>query len=42
VSEEGQEFENFSQKFCFPNFEWQKTNFTTFGPPIEKRFEKFT
>jgi len=32
VSEEGQEFENFSKKRCFLNFECQKPNFTTFGP----------
>jgi len=33
VSEEGQEFENLSKKCCFLSFEWQKTNFTTFGLP---------
>jgi len=26
-------FENFSKKGCFLSFEWEKTNFTTFGPP---------
>jgi len=32
-SEGGQELENFSKKRCFLSFEWQKTNFTTFGHP---------
>jgi len=32
VSEGGKEFENFSKKY-FLNFEWSKTNFTTFDPP---------
>jgi len=33
VSEEGQEFKNFSKKLCFLNFECYKTTFTTFGFP---------
>jgi len=33
VSEEGQEFENFSKKCCFLNFEWYESNFTTCGLP---------
>jgi len=39
VSEGGQEFESFSKKGCFLNFEWQKTNFTTFGTHT-KRLDK--
>ena len=27
------DFESFSKKGCFLVFEWEKTNFTTFGPP---------
>jgi len=27
------DFENFSKKASFLNFQWEKTNFTTFGPP---------
>ena len=27
------DFENFTKKGCFLSFEWEKTNFTTFGPP---------
>jgi len=30
------DFEIFSKKSYFFSFEWEKTNFTTFGPPIEK------
>jgi len=30
------DFENFSKKGCFRSFEWEKTNFTTFAPPLEK------
>jgi len=26
-------FENLCRKDCFHNFEWDKTNFTTFVPP---------
>jgi len=26
-------FEIFSKKICFFSFQWEKTNFTTFGPP---------
>jgi len=26
----------FLKKYCFLSFEWEKTNFTTFGPPLEK------
>jgi len=26
------DFENFNKKGCFLDFEWEKTNFTTFGP----------
>jgi len=33
VSEGEQEFENFSKKGCFLNFEWYKINFTTYGFP---------
>jgi len=29
-------FENFSKKACFLDFEWEKANFTTFGPLLEK------
>jgi len=29
------DFEIFSKKGCFFSFEWEKTNFTTFGP-LEK------
>ena len=29
------DFENFSKKDCFLSFEWEKTNFTAFGP-LEK------
>ena len=32
MSEEGQEFETFSKKCSFLNFEWEKTNLTTFDP----------
>jgi len=28
------DFENFSKKCCFLDFECEKTNFTTFGPPL--------
>jgi len=35
VSEEGQEFENFSKTCCFLNFEWYEPHFTTFGPPYK-------
>ena len=38
----GQEFEKFCKKGCFLSFEWQKTNFTTFGRPLEKLLEKST
>jgi len=31
VTEDGQEFENFSKKCCFLNFEWYESDFTTFG-----------
>jgi len=34
------DFEIFSTKGCFFSFKWEKTNFTTFGPP-GKIFEKF-
>jgi len=27
------DFENFTAQGCFLRFEWEKTNFTTFGPP---------
>ena len=27
------DFEIFSKKGCFPDFEWEKTNYTTFGLP---------
>jgi len=27
------DLENFSKKRCFLSFEWEKTNFTTFGHP---------
>ena len=30
------DFENISNKICFRSFEWEKTNFTTFGHPLEK------
>ena len=30
------DFKNFSTKGCFLSFQWEKTNFTTFGTPIEK------
>jgi len=30
------DFENFSKKGCFLNFEWEKTNSTTFDTPLEK------
>jgi len=30
------DFENISKIGCFLSFEWEKTNFTTFGPPLEK------
>jgi len=33
------DFENFSKKGCFLNFEWEKPNFTTFAPP-GKNLEK--
>jgi len=33
VSEEEQEFENFSKKCCFLYFEWKKLTFITFGLP---------
>jgi len=39
VSEGGQGppgFKKFQQKACFINFEWEKANFTTFGPSLEK------
>jgi len=36
VSEEGQEFENFSKNAVFLISRGKKTNFTTYGPPIEK------
>jgi len=29
---------NFSKKGYFLSFEWEKTNFTTFGLPLEKNF----
>jgi len=29
-----------AKKSCFLNFEWEKTNFTTFGPPPGKILEK--
>jgi len=29
------DFGNFSKKCCFLSFEWEKTNFTTFGPPTK-------
>jgi len=29
-----------SAKGCFLSFEWEKTNFTTFGLPLEKILEK--
>jgi len=29
-------FENISKNGCFLNFQWEKTNFTTFDPPLEK------
>jgi len=32
------DLENFSKKGCFPSFEWGKTNFATFGPPVDKFF----
>jgi len=32
--------ENFRQKGCFLSFEWEKTNFTTFVPLLEKILEK--
>jgi len=31
------QFVNFSKKGCFLGFEWEKTNFTNFGP-VEKFF----
>jgi len=30
------DFGNFNKKGCFLNFEWEKTNFTTFGIRLEK------
>ena len=33
---EGLNFEKFSKNSCFRSFEWEKTNFTTFGHPLEK------
>ena len=30
------DFENFSKKGCFLSFEWEKSNFITFSPPLEK------
>jgi len=27
------DFKNFSKEGIFPNFHWEKINFTTFGPP---------
>ena len=30
------DFENCSKNSFFCSFEWEKTNFTTFGPPLEK------
>jgi len=30
------DFEKFSKKGCFLDFECEKTNFTTFGPTLEK------
>jgi len=30
------DFEIFSKKGCFLSFERQKSNFTTFGPPLEE------
>ena len=33
------DFESFSKKGCSLSFEWEKTNFTTFGPPW-KNLEK--
>jgi len=30
------DFEIFSKKGCFLSFEWEKSNFTTFGPPWKK------
>jgi len=29
------DFEHFGKKGCFLSFEWEKTNFTTFGPPVK-------
>jgi len=29
-------FEIFSKKGCFLSFEWEKTNFTTFGHSLDK------
>jgi len=40
TSEEGEDFTNCSKKGCFLSFEWEKTNFTTFGPPAIKILEK--
>ena len=34
------DFENISKIGCFLSFEWEKTNFTTFGPPPGKILEK--
>jgi len=34
----GVDFENFS-KIGFPSFEWEKVNFTTLVPPLEKFWE---
>ena len=34
------DFENFSKKGRFLRFEWEKTNFTTFGPSPRKFLEK--
>jgi len=28
-----------AKKDCFLNFEWEKTNFTTFGYPLEKNWK---
>jgi len=35
-----QDFEIFSKNCCFHSFEWEKLNFITFGPPMEKFRQK--
>jgi len=35
------DFGNISKKGCFLSFEWEKTNFTIFGPPLEKLWKNY-